>query len=148
MRFALMMIILSFSMVSSCQNAKPAINNTSNQSTDSKSTSKATDPNLISSEAIVLGKNEQKDVKQLLITQDLNNPKLKENLKTLAKQSPEDIIIADQYDLAWLDVKNIEKSDIGFNNLEIGSKIRFETLNGQFDTLPPTLVAQKVDAID
>lgn len=98
-------------------------------------------------EGIVLAKQDLKGQKKLLLALDTHNPELQLTLNIIKDLTVEDIIENKEYDLRWLDVKNISKEKVDFGGLKIGSKIRFITENEHLDTSPPTLIAKEITLI-
>ncbi|MEK4372428.1 MULTISPECIES: hypothetical protein [unclassified Paenibacillus] len=134
MRWAPIVLIISFLLAGSCNNVESLSKNNVKQPTDST----------LTMEAIVLGN----AVTQLLITEDLDNPEIASNLNKMAEQTSQDIIRSQKYDLFWLDLKNVSDTDINIQDLKVGSKIRFKVQNEQLDTVPPTITAQEIQIID
>ncbi|SDD51675.1 hypothetical protein SAMN05428987_5086 [Paenibacillus sp. CF095] len=138
MRWAPIVLIISFLLSGSCNNVESISKNNVKQPTDST----------LTMEAIVLGKHEKTSVTQLLITEDLDNPEIASNLNKIAEQPSQDIIKSQKYDLFWLDLKNVSDPDEIIQDLKVGSKIRFKVENEQLDTMPPTITAQEIQLID
>ncbi|SDM30868.1 hypothetical protein SAMN05428961_11355 [Paenibacillus sp. OK060] len=134
MRWAPIVLIISFLLAGSCNNVESLSKNNVKQPTDST----------LTMEAIVLGN----AVTQLLITEDLDSPEIASNLNKIAEQPSQDIIRSQKYDLFWLDLKNVSEADVNIQDLKVGSKIRFKVENEQLDTTPPTITAQEIQIID
>ena len=138
MRLVPIVLIISFLLVGSCNNAESVSNNSVKQHTDST----------LTMEAIVLGKQDKTTVKHILITEDLDNLEIASNLNKITEQSSQDIIRSQKYDLFWLDLKKVGETDVNIQDIKVGSRIRFKVENEQLDTMPPTITAKEIQIID
>ena len=138
MRLVPIVLIISFLLVGSCNNAESVSNNSVKQHTDST----------LTMEAIVLGKQDKTTVKHILITEDLDNLEIASNLNKITEQSSQDIIRSQKYDLFWLDLKKVSETDVNIQDIKVGSRIRFKVENEQLDTMPPTITAKEIQIID
>ncbi|MGG4142274.1 hypothetical protein ABEW34_04000 [Paenibacillus algorifonticola] len=103
---------------------------------------------LLTLEAFVLAKQDLDGRKKILLALDIENTELQSKLETIIDQTTEDILIANKYDLHWLDVRNISAEEFDFDAMKIGSKIRFVTENEQLDTHPPTSISKAVNIMN
>ncbi|WIV19559.1 hypothetical protein QPK24_02070 [Paenibacillus polygoni] len=138
MRLVFIVLIISFLLVGSCHNVESISNDSVKQHTDST----------LTMEAIVLGKHERTTVKQILITEDLNNSEIAANLNKITEQSSQDIIRSQKYDLFWLGLEKVSETDVTIQDIKVGSRIRFKAENEQLDTMPPTITAKEIQIID
>lgn len=138
MRSVFIVLIISFLLVGSCHNVESISNDSVKQHTDST----------LTMEAIVLGKHERTTVKQILITEDLNNSEIAANLNKITEQSSQDIIRSQKYDLFWLGLEKVSETDVTIQDIKVGSRIRFKAENEQLDTMPPTIIAKEIQIID
>ena len=138
MRSVFIVLIISFLLVGSCHNVESISNDSVKQHTDST----------LTMEAIVLGKHERTTVRQILITEDLNNSEIAANLNKITEQSSQDIIRSQKYDLFWLGLEKVSETDVTIQDIKVGSRIRFKAENEQLDTMPPTIIAKEIQIID
>ena len=127
----IVLVLISILIITGCSNSN---NSSSAPSSD----------DLLTSEAIVLGKQEVEGKKKILLAVDVQNPDLMADLETTATHTIDDIIRADKYDLLWLDVTEISAEELKFDAVRNGTKIRFVTENEHLDTRPPTSIAKEV----
>ena len=101
---------------------------------------------LLTWNAIVMGKLESGEKKKLLVSEDTDNPDLLTDLETIT--DPDEMIRSGKYDLRWLDVSEISTEDFDFDTIEPGTKIRFATENEELDTHPPTSIARQLEIMN
>lgn len=135
----LMLILISMLLMIGCSNNSDQLtDNLPKQLTD----------NLRTTEAIVLAKQFSEKQKKLLLTEDIHNSELLEDLDTIASQTPDEIIKNDKYNLHWLIVNDSSLDKLEFNDLKVGEKIKYTSENEHLDTLPLTSIAITIKKIN